>query len=156
MVVSARGETVKELQRQIQEISDRTGNLKPALEEAADELLVMQRSYLKNPGWVPLSPEYAARKARQGFGTRTGVRTGDMFDSLTKKTDGLHLERIKPDSLYFGSKDPVANLFHKGTYRQTDNGKANRQPKRKLIRLVVKDRKRLLAIIRDHMLKPVD
>jgi hypothetical protein len=155
MIEAKATDSLPKLKRQIMDMAERGADLRPAFESITDELLTMQRSYLNSVRWTPLSAEYAARKARQGFGTRTGVRTGDMFDSLTKKGDPLHVERFKPDSLYFGTKDPVAKLFHGGTYRDTPSGAPNRQPKRKLIRLLVRDRKRLLAQVRDYLLEPV-
>jgi hypothetical protein len=149
MPVGVHAEGVNDLKQQIIEMAQRGANLRPAFEEAGDELLDIQRDYLRSPNWRPLSPAYAARKARQGFGSRAGVKTGDMFDSLTRENDPLHVERIKPESLFFGSKDPVAKLFQKGSFRPP----SNRQPPRRLIKLTAKDRKRLLTIIRDHVLK---
>ena len=39
--------------------------------------------------WKPLSPKYAAQKARQGFSTNIYVRTATYFTSITSWTEGL-------------------------------------------------------------------
>jgi hypothetical protein len=137
---------IKELRRQLEDAAARGTDPQPALRQAADDFRRAESNYLARVRWAPLDPQYAAWKARNGYGTRPGVLTGGLLDSLTKEGDRYHFERVTADRLEVGTKNPVARLFDKGT---------KRQPKRKLVKLTVRDRRAMLTAIRDHLLGPL-
>lgn len=137
----------RQLQLQLVQIAERAGDPRPVLERIAEEFRDDQRANFTRggrPKWKPLSPEYAARKARRGTGGGIGVYTGGLLDSLTKQGDEYHLEKIRPDELQVGTRNPVANLF---------NGKhtVHKQPKRKLVSLTPSRRREYLEMVQDYL-----
>lgn len=156
MIELKKTDTIKSLQQQMVQAAERGKDPTPVLRQIADDLRSAQKAFLRNPRWAAqLSPEYAAYKARTGRGTRTGFVTGAMFNSLTNPTSPDHYERVSPDGVEVGSTNANAIRFNQGAYRETKSGAANRQPKRKLHRLRVRDRKLTLARIRDYLLDPL-
>lgn len=67
-------------------------------------------------GWPPLSPRYAAWKARHYPGRPILVREGDLRASLTEANDGAHIYVAEPHLFITGSSDPV------GAYHQAGAG----------------------------------
>lgn len=61
--------------------------------------------------WAPLSPEYAGRKARQGYSGGILVRKGTLRRSLTQRGARFSRTTIRRRSLEIGTSDPVA-LYH--------------------------------------------
>lgn len=153
MIELKKSDSINSLRRQMAEAADRGKDPTPVLREIADDLRSAQATFLRNPRWsAPLSPEYAAYKARKGKGTTTGKVTGTMFNSLTNPTSPDHYERVSPDGVEVGSKNANAIRFNQGAFR---DGPGGRQPKRKLYKLKVRDRKQMLARIRDYLLEPL-
>lgn len=67
--------------------------------------------------WAPLSPAYAARKARTHPGRGILVREGDLRASLTGPSARGSFRRATSTSLTIGTSDPKA-VYHKhGTSR---------------------------------------
>lgn len=66
-------------------------------------------------GWEPLSPRYAAWKARKYPGAPILTRTGKLRRSLTVRPFGI--ERITPDSMTIGTDIPYATYHQHGTAR---------------------------------------
>ncbi len=137
---------MKELRANLAAAAERGGNPQPVLREVADDFRQAERAYLGRVRWTPLSPEYAAWKARNGHGNRVGVYTGGLLNSLTNEGDRYHYERVTNEGLEVGTKNPVARLFDKGT---------SKQPKRKLIRLSPRNRREMLTTITDYLLDPI-
>lgn len=145
MSVDATTLGIKEIKKQLVEAAQRAVDPRPVLRDVADDVRSAERAYLGRVRWAPVSPEYAARKARAGRGSRVDVYSGELFDSLTQAGHRYHHERVSADGLEVGSKDPVARMFDKGT---------GAQKKRKLIRLTPRDRREMLLTIRDYLLDP--
>lgn len=140
---------IRELQRQVIDMAERGGDARPILGRVAEVFRDDQKvNYARGgrPRWKPVSAEYAARKARQGRGTKVGVYTGGLRDSLIREGDRYHLEKIRPDELQVGTKNPVANLF---------NGKhtVHKQPKRKLVSLTPTRRREYLEMVQDYLVE---
>lgn len=136
----------KELKANLEAAAARGKDPKPAFQDIADDIRSAEKQYLGRVRWAPLSPEYAARKARQGKGSQVGVLTGNLLESLTNPSHRYHVEKITDDSLVVGTKNPVARLFDKGT---------SKQPKRKLVRLSPKNRRQMLQTLTDYLLDPL-
>lgn len=95
-------------------LGDRAQNLRPALRRIADDMRDLARDSFDNPRWAPLTDEYAARKARDGKGTRPGVYSRTLIESLTRRGARFHGETIRPDSVTVVTRAPHAHLFDQG------------------------------------------
>lgn len=139
---------IREVQRQLIEIADRGGDARPVLRKVAEEFRDDQRANFARggrPRWKPVSPEYAAWKARNGYGTQVGVLTGGMRDSFINEGDPYNLEVVKNDRLRVGSTNPVGHLFG-------GKHKVHKQPKRKLISLTPTRRREYLQMVQDYLI----
>ena len=79
----------------------------PALRDAGDILyseIEHQFSSEGEPAWAPLSPRYAARKARRYPGKPILQATGAMMDSLTTNSAPGSVYELTPTSLTVGSE----------------------------------------------------
>lgn len=65
-------------------------------------------------GWKALTEERVATKARLGLDPRILRATSALFDSLTRKYDPRHIERLSGSSLTFGSTVSYA-IFHQSS-----------------------------------------
>jgi phage gpG-like protein len=137
---------IKELKANLEAAAARGKDPRPAFRELADDIRDAERQYLGRVRWKPLSPEYAARKARMGKGTKIGSFSGVLLDSLVDPSNRFHVEKITDDSLTVATKNPVAKLFSKGT---------KRQPPRRLVRLSPKNRRQMLTTLTDYLLEPL-
>jgi len=81
-------------------------------------------------GWVPLSPAYAARKARLAPG-KTILRFHDtLYKSLTKSGDANQVYRTGPSFMEFGTRVFYARIHQTGSLKV-----AGRPPKRVVLPL---------------------
>lgn len=140
-------EGIRDVQSRLIEIAARGDDARPVLRQVAETFREDQRANFARggrPRWKPVSPEYAARKARQGHGTQVGVRTGAMRDSFINASDPYNLEVVLKDRLRVGSTLPTGNLF---------NGKhtVHKQPKRKLVSLTPTRRREYLQTVQDYL-----
>lgn len=147
--MSVKPEGIRDIQLRLIEIAARGGDARPVLEQVAETFRDDQRANFARggrPKWKPLSPQYAARKARLGKGTQVGVYTGGLRDSLTVEGDGYHLEQVRRDELKVGTTNPVANLF---------GGKhvERKQPKRKVVNLTPSRRRDYLQMVQDYLIE---
>jgi phage gpG-like protein len=139
--IVALGETV--VQRDLLRFGHNLVDMKPALEDAATVLRESSERQFETEGvyaggmrWMPLrgaldDPRPQPVRARRGAGGRVvwgyaawkhahypGRKilraTGALFDSLTRRFDGRHIERVSEDSLRFGTLVPYAT-FHQST-----------------------------------------
>lgn len=62
-----------------------------------------------NYQWLSLDAKYAARKAREGYGTTPGIRTGQMRDTL----DGLTIHMRKDQMFWVLKNRQWANYFQR-------------------------------------------
>lgn len=139
----------REAQRQLIDIAGRGGDARPALEKVAELFRQdQQATYARQgrPKWKPLSPEYAARKARSGHGTQIGVYTGAMRDSFIHEGAGYNLTVVRKDRVRMGSTDPVANLFG-GKHR------VHKQPRRKPFSITPSRRREFLQLVQDYLVE---
>lgn len=139
----------REAQRRLIDVAKRGGDARPALMKVADLFRHDQQANFARggrPRWAPLSPEYAAYKARTGHGTRIGVYTGGLRDSLIREGDRYHLEVVRPHELKVGTRNPVGHLFGGKHTKQ-------RQPRRKVVSLTPSRRREYLEMVQDYLVE---
>jgi phage gpG-like protein len=138
---------IREVQQQLNDIAERGMDPRPVLYRVAEMFREDQRANFARggrPKWKPVSPEYAARKAREGKGSQVGLYSGDLKYSLINKRDPYNLEVVKKDRLRMGTTNPVANLFggkHTG----------RKQPRRKPFALTPSRRREFLQVVQDYL-----
>lgn len=92
---------------------------RPVFEAYHPDFLAMMRAQFVSQGgltggWLPLSPAYAARKARERPGRRIMVYDGTLEASLSDKGAAGQIKRIGPRTAMFGTDVPYAHVHHKG------------------------------------------
>jgi phage gpG-like protein len=83
--------------------------------------------------WRPLSPNYAAYKAKKHPGRGVLVVSGDLRDGLTRRGGKHQLRRLTPRSMELGTTSPVAGYHQGGTRRMAA---------REVIRITTQDERR--------------
>jgi phage gpG-like protein len=115
-----------QIDRTLERFSDAVEDARPAWEAIADRFAHVERRQFgtegrhASGGWAPLSPRYAAWKARHYPGRPILVREGDLRASLTQRPFGV--ERIEPHDAWLGS-----DVAH-GRYHQRGQGVPRRRP----------------------------
>lgn len=97
-------------------------------------------------GWKALSEGRVRFKANHGLDPRILRATGALFDSLTKKYDPAHIERLGPSSLTFGS-----TIFY-GVYHQSSRPRT-KIPYRPMIALTDTDKRNIVKTLQRAMLQ---
>lgn len=125
--------------------AERAGNLRAALHDVADDFYNIERQWFATGAghWKPLSADWARRKAAGGRGV-IPLAGGDLEKSLTVKGRKFAVRRVSKDSLFVGTRDPVAHLHHEGT-------KGGRLPKRPLVEITRQDTARWAAMLLRHI-----
>lgn len=125
--------------------ADRADNLREGLHEIADDFYSIERRRFAAGmvHWKPLTPEWARRKAAGGRSV-IPLAGGDLESSLTLKGRKFAVRRVSKDTLFVGTKDPVAHLHDKGT-------KGGRLPRRELVAITQQDRSRWGGILLRHI-----
>lgn len=102
----------------LQRVNDRVQDFRPTLEKLGDETfaIVRRRFDAEGPGWTPLSPAYAAQKAKEFPGKPILRRTDDLYNSFVKGGRG-NINRIAKLEGEFGSEDFKAMLHQEGKGR---------------------------------------
>jgi phage gpG-like protein len=134
--------------KDLQGFKQRGNNLQPAFLAIARYLMGSVRRTFEAEGrpspWAPLSPKYAAWKARV-WGTPILVRKGDLRDSLTEEGNPYMLLRITPRALQYGSTLPY--------FRAHQHGLPERNlPARPMLVLQRQDRAQISRIINKFVL----
>jgi len=94
--------------------------------------------------WAPLDEDTVARKHRQGLSSRTMVATGALEKSLTAPRAKNQIDERGKEFMRFGTTLFYARMSDKGT---------KTQPKRKLVQLTPKDRKKIVGYIERYIAK---
>jgi phage gpG-like protein len=106
-----------QLDRELERITDRTADLTPVWDDIIDDFLRLETRQFDTQGvysggWSPLSPAYAARKAREFPGQPILQATGDLMRSLTR---GPAVRIVRPQSVMFGSDVEYGRYHQAGT-----------------------------------------
>jgi hypothetical protein len=97
----------------LNQVADRVDNLEPALLDAADTFRSREQQVFATAAggsWDPLDPSTVKRKGS----SRVLVDDGGLLRSLTVRGDRYHVERVTPDELLVGTRNPVAHLHRDG------------------------------------------
>lgn len=114
-----------QVDRTLEVVSLHAQDATPVWEELADRFLDDERRQFQSEGaygsgrWAPLSPKYAAWKARHWPGRGILVRTGELVASLTQ---GPQVRVITPSQMAVGS------AVDHGKYHQRGQGVPRRRP----------------------------
>lgn len=116
-----------QIDRTLERFEVRSDDASPAFHAIAEQFRALNRRQFDSEGvagggspWTPLSPAYAAWKARVHPGKPILELTGDLRRSLTG--DPLGVERIGPDYAELGTEIPY------GVYHQLGDGVPQRRP----------------------------
>jgi len=127
------------------------GDMRPALEEVADDLMWVIGSNFSSQGrrgggsWQKLSDERIRQKTKKGTLQRgILVDTGALHDSMTQRGDQDQILKITRNSLSLGSKLPYADVH--------DEGKG-RMPKRQFTKIMTGDRLRWVHICEQKIME---
>lgn len=114
-----------QLDRTLARFSEAASDMRPAWEILRDRFLVLERRQFATEGgygsggWSPLSPTYAAWKARVAPGAKILHLTGELEDSLTQ---GPQID-IRTESIMI-----LGSAVSHGEYHQRGDGVPQRRP----------------------------
>lgn len=114
-----------QLDRTLARFQARAVDARPAFEQISESFLRAERKQFASQGeygsggWRPLSPSYAAWKAKHYPGKGILVRTGELQKSLT---EGPQVKVIEPHLMIIGS------AVDHGYYHQRGDGVPQRRP----------------------------
>lgn len=121
--ITVEGEKVidRTLARYIDNMTDAT----PAFEAIGDQFAQAETAIFlqQGPGWAPLSPKYAAYKARYFPGMPILIRTGKLQQSLTSRPFGH--EQIRAQSGEYGTSVNYAKYHQHGTSKMPQRRPVN-------------------------------
>lgn len=112
---------IKKTLRRLKGISERAKDLRPVWPKVADDWARMNAVTFQRDGaspgwgrWKPISPEWAARKAREGFDSMILRRTGTLRNSLINRSDGNFLFRPTRTGVTLGTLVPYSGFHGEG------------------------------------------
>lgn len=127
-----------------------TSDLRPAWRDIADDFLKVEERQFESAGaqgtggaWQPLSPAYAAWKARNYPGMPIMQRSQRLFRSLSER-NADHIEESRPDELVLGTRVPYAGYHQVG---------AGALPQRRVIALNDTIRRRWMKFIQRYLVE---
>lgn len=135
-----------QLDRELVRFSDRVGDARPAWEAMARSFREVQARQFNSEGsfgsggWAPLSPAYAAWKAKRYPGKPILVRTGALKESLTRRPFGV--EELEEQFMVIGSD------VEYGAYHQSGGGNL---PRRRPVELRESTRRHWVTILQRHL-----
>jgi hypothetical protein len=117
MTLSSQLSGQAEVIRELEQLERRASDLTPAWREMLADWKAQQKRVFDSEGasigrrWAPLSPKYAAEKARHGGGGRTLVLSGSLREAAEGRGGGF-VQRIAPLLLHFEITHPTARYQH--------------------------------------------
>lgn len=131
-----------QIDRTLARFADNVSDARPAWEALADRFAKAESRQFRSEGaygsggWAPLSPRYAAWKARAYPGKPILERTGDLKRSLTERPFGI--EVIEPGFMVLGS------AIRYGEYHQSGGPNL---PRRRPIELPESERREWVKVL---------
>ena len=138
-----------QLSRTLADLGDRTDDLRPVWDELADRFVGLERRQFATEGlygsggWAPLSPRYAAWKARAYPGKTILRRTDALYESLTDRPLGV--EVFEPGRMVIGSDVSY------GAYHQLGGEVDGRPPQRRPVELPELERREWVKRIQRYI-----
>lgn len=138
---SVEGET--QIDRTLTRFADNIGDARPVWDKLAGRFARLERRQFAGEGtysggWAPLSPAYAAWKARHYPGKPILERTGRLVRSLTQRPFGV--EDIHPSYMRLGTDVPYAKYHQRGV-------PANNLPRRRPVELPESERREFVKVL---------
>lgn len=136
-----------QLRRTIARTVEAAADMRPAWEVLADRFAAMERRQFDTEGkfgsggWAPLSPRYAAWKARHYPGKTILRRTDRLYHSLTSRPLGV--EVIEPAFAILGSAVPY------GEHHQHGGGNL---PRRRPVELPESERRQWVKVVQRFLI----
>lgn len=136
-----------QVDRTIARMQDRVEDATPVWETLVGRFIALEKRQFATQGaaasggWAPLSPRYAAWKARHYPGKKILERTGALKRSLTQRP--LPIEDLKPDSMVIGSDNEIGGYHQSGT---------DRMPRRRPVELTESARRDWVKRIQRYVL----
>lgn len=134
-----------QVDRTLADIEDNVADWSPAFEVLTDRFLNLEARQFRTQGgysggWTPLSPKYAAWKARQPQGAGKGILrfTDELMKSLT---EGPQIKIVGPRTLILGTANPKAAWHHHGE---------GRLPVRRVVDLPEVERVEWIKVLQSH------
>lgn len=137
----------KQVSRELLRFRDAAADMKPALEEIADDFLDIEERQFSSEGrygsggWAPLAPSTLAGKVRRGYDTRILHERLRLRRSLTTRNQD-HIRKITSDSMFVGTSVPYAIYHQHGT---------SHMPRRRPVELPARDRDNWVKILQRHL-----
>lgn len=133
-----------QIDRTLDGIEAAAADMRPAWEVLRDRFLTLERRQFATQGgysggWAPLSPRYAAWKAKHYPGKTILRRTDDLFRSLT---EGPEIVILEPGYMVLGS------AVEYGPYHQEGAG---RLPRRRPVELPDRERREWVKVIQAYI-----
>ena len=135
------------IDRLLSRLSERSSNFFPVFNEIAEDFIKIEENQFKSLGrgeWQPLSPRYAAWKARNYPGRPLMVRTGTLQTALTSRAARGRTETVTRNTLRVAIHLPYAIKHQLGD--PTTN-----LPQRVLVDLREEDKRRWTRIIHNFL-----
>lgn len=134
----------QQVERTLEGIADRAEDMRPAWEVLRGRFLrVEQRQFASqgrySGGWAPLSPRYAAWKARHYPGKTILRRTDQLWRSLTQ---GPEIAILEPRFMMLGS------AVRYGAFHQAGGGNL---PRRRPVELSEYERRQWVKVMQSHI-----
>lgn len=117
-------------ERRLAQLAKNGEDLHPLAEEVFDRLEDAEADQFRTgKGWAKLKPATVKRKAKAGNPQPATplVATGALRASLTRRNDPRAVRRETADSIFFSTRNPVANI-HKGAKGTRASGLPKRNP----------------------------
>ena len=135
----------EQVNRTIARVQDNVTDVSPAWEEMARDFMGVEAQQfgsggMFSGGWSPLSPRYAAWKAKNYPGQPIMVLTGALRDQLTKRPFGI--EQIGPLDMVIGS-----DLDYGGYHQRGDDP----MPQRRVVELDDAHRRSWVKIMQRYL-----
>lgn len=105
-----------QVSRVLDAATEAVSDLTPAWEQIAEDFRAEEEERFGGGEWAPLSPAYAAWKARHFPGKGILRRTGRLYESLTGESQDSVAD-IEPLRLTLGTRTPYAVFHQRGTSR---------------------------------------
>lgn len=133
-----------QVDRTLEAIDERIVDMRPAWEALQARFLRVERRQFESQGrysggWAPLSPRYAAWKARHYPGKTILRRTDDLFRSLT---EGPEVAVLEPGYMVLGTAVEYAEYHQQG---------AGRLPRRRPVELSDYERREWVKVVQSFI-----
>lgn len=134
----------KQVERELLRVAGDVGDVSPALNRIVDLWIdetgqqFDTQGFHGSGGWAPLTPGYAAEKAKRFPGRGILHRTFALQQSLTDRGDPNMIVQIGRDELAWGTKVPYATFHQLGT---------RRMPRRRPVELTERARQQTVRIL---------